>query len=148
MDTASVVCLQLSAPPACRPSRPPLTPPCPFLCTMPSTRQFPFLIDPNNGKQLYESDDIINYLFTVSHEQRVIMMMCPLQLHSPHPIVLATGLLRVGVFAYRCAQRAAAHHPSACSPCWPPPWLLWACHPPPRPCPNPRSMVTARCPSP
>lgn len=26
--------------------------------------QFPFLVDPNNGKQMYESDDIIRYLFT------------------------------------------------------------------------------------
>lgn len=26
-------------------------------------KQFPFLVDPNTGKQMYESDDIINYLF-------------------------------------------------------------------------------------
>ncbi|EFJ53145.1 hypothetical protein VOLCADRAFT_55524, partial [Volvox carteri f. nagariensis] len=26
-------------------------------------RQFPFLVDPNSGKQMYESDDIIAYLF-------------------------------------------------------------------------------------
>lgn len=28
-------------------------------------KQFPFLVDPNTGKQMYESDDIINYLFKV-----------------------------------------------------------------------------------
>ncbi|KIZ01293.1 hypothetical protein MNEG_6670 [Monoraphidium neglectum] len=54
---------------------------------MPSTRQFPFLIDPNNGKQLYESDDIINYLFTEYGDGQV-----PLSLRLGFLTTLTCGL--------------------------------------------------------
>lgn len=37
--------------------------------------QFPFLVDPNTGKQLYESDDIINYLFTEYGDGQVPLML-------------------------------------------------------------------------
>jgi glutathione S-transferase len=54
--------------------------------------QFPFLVDPNTGKSLYESDDIVRYLFREYGDGRV-------------PLVLAAGRLTdVGSFA-ACAWR-------------------------------------------
>lgn len=44
-------------------------PPCPSTCSQHTllhtytNPQFPFLVDPNTGKQMYESDEIITYLF-------------------------------------------------------------------------------------
>jgi glutathione S-transferase len=42
--------------------------------------QFPFLVDPNTGKEMYESDDIVHYLFAQYGDGRV-------------PALLAAGLL-------------------------------------------------------
>ena len=33
--------------------------------------QFPYLVDPNTGKEMYESDDIVAYLFRVYGDARV-----------------------------------------------------------------------------
>eukprot|EP00775_Hariotina_reticulata_P008777 gene8777-8955_t len=49
--------------------------------------QFPFLVDNNNGKQMYESDDIIQYLFTEYGDGQV-----PLSLRLGFLTTLTCGL--------------------------------------------------------
>ena len=43
-------------------------------------RQFPYLVDPNTGKEMYESDDIVRYLFAQYGDGRVpaLLRMGPL----------------------------------------------------------------------
>jgi glutathione S-transferase len=49
--------------------------------------QFPYLVDPNTGKEMYESDDIIAYLFQEYGDGKVPMLL------APGPVTNATAML-------------------------------------------------------
>lgn len=40
-------------------------------------QQFPYLVDPNTGKEMYESDDIVSYLFETYGDGRVPALLAP-----------------------------------------------------------------------
>ena len=44
--------------------------------------QFPYLVDPNTGKEMYESDDIIRYLATTYRDGKVPLALGPLTIVS------------------------------------------------------------------
>ena len=53
---------------------------------------FPYLVDPNTGKEMYESDDIVAYLFREYGA-------------GPVPLLLRPGALTLGTSALACAWR-------------------------------------------
>lgn len=54
--------------------------------------QFPYLVDPNTGKEMYESDDIIRYLATTYRDGKVPLTLGPLTIASGG----LAAVLRVG----------------------------------------------------
>ncbi len=50
-------------------------------------QQFPYLVDPNTGKEMYESDDIVRYLFQEYGARRVPMLL------AAGPLTDATAML-------------------------------------------------------
>jgi glutathione S-transferase len=69
-------------------------------------QQFPYLVDPNTGKEMYESDDIVRYLFQQYGGQSVPMLL------AAGPLTDATAMLasawRPGLGARVRASRAPA----------------------------------------
>jgi glutathione S-transferase len=69
--------------------------------------QFPFIVDPNTKVELYESDDIVRYLFDTYGTGDVPMLM-----NLPLVPVVSSALsfaLRLGSGTWRRAARPAAH---------------------------------------
>jgi glutathione S-transferase len=67
-------------------------------------QQFPYLVDPNSGKEMYESDDIVRYLFRTYGTGRPPLLLVP----SPLVDVAAmfAAALRFGQGVYVRASRA------------------------------------------
>lgn len=74
--------------------------------------QFPFLVDPNTGVSMYESADIIEYLFKTYGGQATPSSYQPGQLHP-----LASGLSSV-VRGLRGLKRRPAAHPAKLLALW------------------------------
>jgi glutathione S-transferase len=65
--------------------------------------QFPFLVDPNTGKEMYESDDIIHYLADTYRDGKVPS--------SLGPLTIASGSLAAAVRAGRGRKVRPARRP-------------------------------------
>ncbi len=65
--------------------------------------QFPYLVDPNTGKEMYESDDIVRYLFAQYGDGRVPMLLGAGPLNDLSSILAGVARPAFGVF-YRPAK--------------------------------------------
>jgi glutathione S-transferase len=70
----------------------------PFVASAGGSEQFPYLVDPNTGKSLFESDDIVRYLFANYGDGPVPALLNPM-VSTPSSILAGVWRLSSGTFA-------------------------------------------------
>jgi len=67
--------------------------------------QFPYLIDPNTGKEMYESNDIVNYLFSTYGDGPVPMLLSAGPLNDATTMLSSLARPFASGRTYRAARR-------------------------------------------